>query len=90
MYNEMSDREKRLNLGPLSAYETMKADIVTKNIPGFEKRETLEKDNFRRFNRKGLPQTLLGQELGAADSLSLFAGDRGAYDHGGSYTARDT
>lgn len=55
MYNEMSDREKRLNLGPLAAYETMKADIVTKNIPGFEKRETLEKDNFRRFNRKGLP-----------------------------------
>lgn len=59
MYNEMSDREKRLNLGPLAAYETMKADIVTKNIPGFEKRETLEKDNFRRFNRKGLPTSML-------------------------------
>jgi hypothetical protein len=33
----------------------MQGDINTKNIPGFEKKITLDKDNFRRYNRKGLP-----------------------------------
>eukprot|EP00347_Sterkiella_histriomuscorum_P014310 403361362 len=90
-YNEMSDREKQLNIRPLAAYETMTGDINTKNIPGFERNQ--DKDNYRRFNRKGIPQALLnGQNIDVTDSISLIGGNdrrESPYQNGGSYTARD-
>lgn len=55
----MSDREKQMNIRPLVAFETMQGDINTKNIPGFDRGQ--DKDNYRRFNRKGISQALLGQ-----------------------------
>lgn len=55
----MSEKEKAMNLKPLVAYETMKNDIQARYIPGFEKMQ--DKDNFRRYNRKGVPAHLLGQ-----------------------------
>lgn len=54
----MTDLEKVLNTKPLGAYETMKGDIYTKNIPGFEKFQ--DKDHFRRYNRRGISGALLG------------------------------
>lgn len=60
MFNEMSEREKALNNKPLAAYETMQNDIYTKNIPGFNKSVERERDNYRRYNRKGIQNTLLG------------------------------
>ncbi len=57
----MSEREKAINAKPLGAYQTMQNDIKAKYIPGFEKHEELDKDNFRRFNRKGISPNILGE-----------------------------
>ena len=57
-FNEMTDKERILNMKPLIAYETMQNDINVKQIPGFLKNE--ERDNYRRYNRKGISNTILG------------------------------
>jgi hypothetical protein len=57
-YNEMSERERMINFKPLVAYESMQPDINVRQIPGFGK--TDDKDNFRRYNRKGISNALLG------------------------------
>lgn len=36
-FNEMSEKEKQLNLKPLMAYETMDAESYNKMLPGYTK-----------------------------------------------------
>ena len=52
-YNEMSDREKLINTKSINAYEIMDNDIHNRLLPGYSKQE--ERDNFKRFRRKGIP-----------------------------------
>lgn len=47
----MTDWEKAINLKPLNAYECLDYDLHNKMLPGFNKTE--DRENFRRFNRKG-------------------------------------
>lgn len=54
----MSEKEKQLNLRPLIAYEAMQGEVTVKQIPGFQKPD--EKDNYRRYNKKGISNALLG------------------------------
>lgn len=51
-YNEMTEKEKLINLKPLNAYETLDKDIQNKMIPGYM--TVQERENYRRFNRKGI------------------------------------
>ena len=83
----MSDREKALNQKPLNAFESMKNDIETRLIPGFEKRNDLDKDNFRRFNKKGIAQALLhGPD---PETQSFLSGRGQSLGQGVAHTARD-
>ena len=47
-FNEMSEKERMLNIKPLIAYENMTNDANVK-LPGFFKPE--ERENFRRYAR---------------------------------------
>ena len=47
-FNEMSEKERMLNIKPLIAYENMTNDANVK-LPGFLKPE--ERENFRRYAR---------------------------------------
>ena len=48
----MTDKEKLINSQPLTAYELMDTDTHNKMLPGYTKVPE-ERDNYRRFNRKG-------------------------------------
>jgi hypothetical protein len=54
----MFERERMINFKPLVAYESMQPDIHVKQIPGFN--QTDEKNNSRRYNRKGMSNALFG------------------------------
>ncbi|CDW75955.1 UNKNOWN [Stylonychia lemnae] len=87
-YNEMSDRERQLNIKPLVAYENMQSDIYVKQLPGFDRNN--DKDNYRRYNRKGISNALLGQLGEATETMSLLGDRRGSpFENGGALTARD-
>ena len=58
-YNEMSERERQINMKPLQAYENLQPEVPVKQIPGFSKHDEMDRENYRRFNRKGLPSRLL-------------------------------
>jgi hypothetical protein len=73
----------------LVAYENMHNDIYVKQLPGFDRNN--DKDNYRRYNRKGISNALLGQLGEGTDTMSLIGDRRGGspFDNGGSFTARD-
>jgi hypothetical protein len=54
MWNEMSDKERELNVNPLQAFETMERSIGHSYLPGYKRDTTKERTNFARFNRKAL------------------------------------
>jgi hypothetical protein len=83
----MSDRERQLNLKPLIAYESLQRDIQVKQIPGFNKHDEMERENFRRFNRKGLPSRLM--KTRDQDTLSSLGENyKSSPNLPGLYTAR--
>lgn len=51
-FNEMTDKERLINMKPLNAYENMESNTNNKMLPGFSTVE--EKDDYRRFHRKGI------------------------------------
>jgi hypothetical protein len=56
----MSDKEKEINMKPLQAFETLDKDPHNKMLPGYLTTE--EKDNYRRYHKKGINKSnvLLG------------------------------
>ena len=58
-FNEMSERERQINMKPLMAYETLQAEVAARNLPGFNKGDEHEKDSYGRFKRRGMQSRLL-------------------------------
>jgi hypothetical protein len=56
-WNEMSEKEKLINSKPLNAYETLDKDTHNLMLPGYQTTE--ERDNYRRYNKKGINRTAL-------------------------------
>ena len=70
-YNEMSEREKLINLKPLYAFESMEnGNAYNSMLPGYNKFEI--KDNYRRFHKKGFNQNVLGNHGVDAEYLSML------------------
>ena len=51
-FNEMDERERKLNVHGLAAYEAAEAKANTKTIPGFEVDKTFDKEDFKRVSAK--------------------------------------
>jgi hypothetical protein len=69
-FNEMDERERKLNVGGLAAYEAAEATANTRAVPGFEVDKTFDKDDFKRKSSKALN---LGNKLASKPTRSVTA-----------------